>query len=256
MFSHAIICKPSKTFSQGLTSVDLGAPDLTLALVQHNVYCQALQECGLELVELPPEPHYPDSTFVEDTAVLTAHSAVLTHPGAPSRAGEVERMRPVLARFFERIFTIEPPGTLDGGDICEADDHFFIGISQRTNEEGGQQLAEILQGEGYRTAFIDVRQVKGILHLKSGVSYLGDGRLLLIDALLEHPAFAAYRRLRVPPEEAYAANSLRVNEVVLVPAGFPQVEKLVEKQGCQVRALEMSEFEKMDGGLSCLSLRF
>ena len=256
MFTQAIVCKPSETFNEGLTGVDLGSPDLALALNQHAEYCKALQRCGLQLDEMPPDPRFPDSTFVEDTAVLTGRCAILTHPGARSREGEVHAMRPVLHKHYERIYTINPPGTLDGGDICDADGHFFIGISHRTNEEGAHQLAEILDREGYTSTFVDIRQMSGFLHLKSGISYLEEGNLLLIDALLDQPAFAAYQRLRVPQEEAYAANSLRVNDYVLLPAGFPLVGNLVEKLGYEVILLEMSEFQKMDGGLSCLSLRF
>lgn len=256
MFTKAILRTPAHTFNQGLTGVNLGAPDLPLALAQHRAYSQALQRCGLELTELPPDPRFPDSTFVEDTAVLTGRCAILTHPGATSRAGEVEAIRPAVDRFYERVFSIATPGTLDGGDICDADGHFFIGISDRTNEEGARQLAAILMSEGYSADMIDIRQTNGILHLKSGISYLGEGNLLLIDALLEHPAFSTYKRVHVPPQEAYAANSLRVNDFVLVPAGFPLVGNLVEKLGYEVIPLEMSEFQKMDGGLSCLSLRF
>ena len=255
-FTHAIVKTPCETFAQGQTAVDLGAPELPLVLTQHAAYCAALKRCGLALTELPADAHYPDSTFVEDTAVLLPNCAVLTHPGHASRQGEVEAIRPAIAAFYERIVRIEAPGTLDGGDICEAGSHFFIGVSHRTNHAGAQQLAAYLQAEGCTSELVDVRQVPGILHLKSGISYLGKDNLLLIEPLFDHPAFAAYKRHRVPAEEAYAANSLRINDHVLVPAGFPQVEKLVESLGYPVIPLEMSEFQKMDGGLSCLSLRF
>ncbi len=256
MFKKAIVRKPSINFNEGITAADLGAPEFALALTQHSAYCQALQQCGLTLTELPPDPRFPDSTFVEDTAVLNERCAILTHPGAPSRKGEVDAIHPAIEQHYERIFRIEPPGTLDGGDICDADGHFFIGISRRTNEEGGRQLAEILASEGFTSTLIDIRQSPDILHLKSGISYLGEGNLLLIDALHNHPAFSAYQRIQTPKEEAYATNSLRVNDFVLVPAGFPGVGNLVSKLGYAIIEMEMSEFQKMDGGLSCLSLRF
>ena len=138
MFKKAVVRKPSINFNEGITDADLGAPELSIALAQHSAYCQVLQQCGLALTELPPDPRFPDSTFVEDTAALTGHCAILTHPGAPSREGEVDAIRPAIEQHYERIFRIEPPGMLDGGDICDADGHFFIGISRRTNEEIGR----------------------------------------------------------------------------------------------------------------------
>jgi dimethylargininase len=180
----------------------------------------------------------------------------MTHPGAPERKGEVNAIRPIINQFYHRIYSITAPGTLDGGDICDADGHFFIGISERTNEEGARQLADFLLQEGYTASYIDVRTVPGILHLKSGIASLGDGVMLLIKELAEHPAFENYQRLIVPASETYAANCIRINDTILMAKGFPQVGNLVEKLGFPSLVLDMSEFEKMDGGLSCLSLRF
>ena len=145
---------------------------------------------------------------------------------------------------------------VDGGDVCQADNHFFIGISERTNAEGARQLAAFLAREGFTSAPVDIRGVGGILHLKSGISYLGDNRIVLIDALAGHAAFRGYEIVRIAPEENYAANCLRINDHVIVSAGFPQFESAVRELGYPVIALEMSEFRKMDGALSCLSLRF
>ena len=256
MFTRAIVKTPAENFSSGLTTANLGQPDFSTALLQHEAYCQALRKCGLDLTELPPDPNYPDSTFVEDTAILTERCAILTHPGAPSRQGEVSEIRPTIGQFYNRIRTLTAPGTLDGGDICDADGHFFIGISERTNEEGARQLADFLLQEGYTASFVDVRPVPGILHLKSGIASLGDGTLLLIKELADHPAFENYQRVIVPAGETYAANCIRVNDTVLMASGFPQVGNLLEKLGIPRLVLDMSEFEKMDGGLSCLSLRF
>ena len=180
----------------------------------------------------------------------------MTHPGKSSREGEISGIRPVLERFYDRFHTITAPGTLDGGDICEAGTHFFIGISLRTNPEGARQLAGFLVQEGYTFDFVDVRSVAGILHMKSGLAYLGDRTLLVIDALAEHPAFQGYRMLRTPPEENYAANAVRVNDAVFLAQGFPYTQALLEQAGYHPLLLDMSEYQKMDGGLSCLSLRF
>lgn len=152
MFTKAIVCPPAPNFAEGLTTVDLGGPDYKRALTQHEDYCQALGQCGLTLIKLEADPVHPDSTFVEDAAVLTPRGAILTRPGAPSRAGEVARINKVLADFYPEILSINSPGTLDGGDVCEAGDHFFIGISQRTNEAGARQLAEMLASFNYTSS--------------------------------------------------------------------------------------------------------
>jgi len=256
VFRRAIVRPPASTFAAGLTTAELGAPDLDLALEQHEGYCAALVEVGLELVRLEPDPAFPDSTFVEDTAVLTSRFAVLTRPGAESRAGEVASMAECVARFYERIERIEAPGTLDGGDVCEAGDHFFIGVSHRTNEAGARQLARWLADEGCTSALVDIRATGGILHLKSGLAHAGGRDLVVIDALAEHPAFRDWRRLPVARAEEYAANCVHLNGRVVLPAGFPRLAKTLEAAGHRTLPVAMSEFQKQDGGPSCLSLRF
>jgi dimethylargininase len=259
MYQHAIVRIPAENFAEGLTTADLGAPVYATALAQHQKYCQALQACGLELTVLAPDPKHPDSTFVEDAAIVTERCAVLTNPGAASRTGEVAGVRAALAPFYDRFDAIEPPGTLDGGDVFAADGRFFIGLSERTNAAGARQLADFLARAGYTSACIPVTGIPGLLHLKSGMAYLGAspgaGHLVLVDAFLGMEAFRGYRIVRVSPEEAYAANCLQVNEQVLVPEGFPRLRRSLEDLGYRTLPLEMSEFQKMDGGLSCLSLR-
>jgi dimethylargininase len=255
-FTRAILRPPSENFTQGLTTQNLGTPSYTLALDQHNAYCLALRYCGLELVELPPDPYYPDATFVEDVAVLTGSCAILTRPGAESRAGEVEGIRLVLAGLYDRLEAIQPPGTLDGGDICDADGHYFIGISKRTNPEGARQLAELLAQEGLPSTLVDIRGLPGILHLKSGLASIGENRLVMWEALAGYPAFQGYEPLIVRPEEAYSANCLKVNASILLPFGSPRLHAELLALGYRVITLDMSEFQMMDGGLSCLSLRY
>jgi dimethylargininase len=259
VFRHAIVRPPAANFADGLTTVDLGKPDVAKALEQHERYCQALVECGLALTRLPADPRFPDSTFVEDTAVITAHgSAILTRPGAPSRGGEVIAIQEALASGFpsEKLHRIEPPGTVDGGDIDEAGEHFFIGVSRRTNEEGARQLATLLAADGYTSSLYDIRGVDAILHLKSGIAWLGGKTLVVIDALASHPAFAGWDLIRVPRGEEYAANCILVNDSVFFAEGFPRLERALRERGYRLTVLPMSEFQKMDGGLSCLSLRF
>jgi dimethylargininase len=255
-FRRAIVRHPAANFADGLTTVDLGAPDVPKALAQHAAYCRALEGLGLALTRLPADPQHPDSTFVEDAALITPGGAILTRPGAPSRAGEVAGIAEALAPLFPRLRAIEPPGTLDGGDICEAGDHWFLGVSQRTNEEGARQLARFLEADGVTTSFVDIRGVAGILHLKSGIAWLSDRRIVVIDSLREDPAFEGWDIVRVDPEEDYASNCVAVNDAVLFARGFPRLERRVAALGYRPLVLDMSEFQKMDGGLSCLSLRF
>lgn len=256
MFTRAIVRIPGNNFADGLTTVDLGVPDFDKVLEQHANYCDALRACELELTILEPDLRHPDSTFVEDAAVLTPHAAILCRPGAPSREGEVTAIRPTIERFYTRTPAIEPPGTVDGGDICEAESHFFIGLSLRTNEEGARQLAAYLKLQGYTASTIDIRLMTSILHLKSGISYIGDNTLVVMEEMAANPQFAGFRLIRVSAEESYAANCVRVNDRVFVPEGFPALAGQLIANGFNPLLLNMSEFQKMDGGLSCLSLRF
>ncbi len=256
MFTRAIVRPPAPNFSEGLTTADLGAPDYERALEQHAAYCATLEQCGLNLIKLEPDPDYPDATFVEDTAVLTQRCAVLARPGAPSRAGEATSIKDRLANFYPSLVSIQAPGTLDGGDVCEAGKHFFIGISERTNEAGARQLAESLAKFTYTANLVDIRNVKHILHLKSGISFLGGQRVAVIEALAERAEFHGYDLVRVPVGEEYAANCVLVNDHVLLAAGYPTFAGKLKELGYQTIVLDMSEFRKMDGGLSCLSLRF
>jgi dimethylargininase len=256
LFRKAIVRIPGSNFAEGLTSVSLGIPCYDSVLEQHSGYLKALEECGLTITTLDADLQYPDSTFVEDTAILTPHGAILTRPGAPSREGEVAAIRETIGRFFRDAPEIEAPGTLDGGDICEAEDHFFLGLSHRTNEEGARQLARHLANLGYTSSVIDVRGMASILHLKSGISYIGNNTLVAMKEMAGNQLFRNYELIQVSTEESYSANCVRVNERVLVAAGYGQLIRELGDRGFHPLVLEMSEFQKMDGGLSCLSLRF
>ncbi len=255
-FRRALVRPPASNFADGLTTVDLGVPDFETALAQHERYCEALERCGLALTRLPPDFRYPDSTFVEDTAILTGGVAILTRPGAPSRQGEVAAIEESLSSFFSGFARIAAPGTVDGGDVCEAGRHVFIGLSERTNAEGARQLARDLAGAGLTSSVVDIRGVAPILHLKSGIAWLDARRLVVIEELAEDPAFRGWDLAPVASEEAYAANLVTVNGSVLVAEGFPRLAQTLRDLGHRPLALDMSEFRKMDGGLSCLSLRF
>ena len=256
MFRHAIVRPPAENFANGLTTVSLGEPNFALTLQQHEAYCGALEHCGLTLHRLPPDAAHPDSTFVEDTAILTNSGAILCRPGAASRTGEVAGVRGAIQSFYGEVREIQAPGTVDGGDICEAGSHFFIGISKRTNEDGARQLAELLALDGYTSSTVDIRDMDSILHLKSGIAYLDNRRLVVMEELASRKEFAGYELISVPPEESYACNCVLVTDRVLMATGFPRLANELTRRGYKPLSLDMSEFRKMDGGLSCLSLRF
>ena len=255
-FAHAGVRPPAATFAAGITSSRLGRPEPALALEQHEAYCRTLERLGLSLVRLDPDPDFPDSTFVEDTAIVTPGGAILTRPGAASRAGEVAAVAAALAPWFPEPAEIAAPGTVDGGDVCEASRHWFIGLSHRTNREGAAQLTKWLARQGFSSSVIDIRTLPGLLHLKTGLSWLGERRLLATAEIAEHEALGGWEVLRVPAGEDYAANCIRVNDALLVARGFPATEALLRPHGPEVVTLDVSEFRKMDGGLSCLSVRW
>jgi len=253
MFIKAIVKTPCRAMVNGISNANLGRPDYQNSLVQHAEYIEALKECGLSVTVLPPDENFPDSTFVEDVALMTPHCAILTNPGAPSRTLETQSMPSVIREFYADVEIIEAPGTVEGGDVMMVGEHFYIGLSERTNQAGAEQLIAILERHGMQGSIVELTEV---LHLKTGLGYLENNNLLACGEFLGKPEFQQYNLLQVEPEEAYAANSVWVNETVLVPKGFPKTSALIASAGYKVREVDVSEFQKLDGGLSCLSLRF
>jgi dimethylargininase len=249
---YGIVRTPGHNFAEGLTSGGFGPPDLERALVQHRAYCEALETAGLNLIRLPADPSHPDGPFVEDTAVVVPETAVITRLGAPERRGEEVAVERVL-ESYRRIERIEAPAALDGGDVLRLGKHFYIGISQRTDEAGAKRLGSILTRYGYTWEPLEV--LDG-LHLKSSVSYLGDGILLASEQYANCREFRGMRPIVPASGESYAANAVRVNGVVLVAAGFPGLARSLRNQGVHLLELDVSEFRRMDGGLSCLSVLF
>ena len=250
MYTRAIVRRPGRNFASGITTSNLGRADSGKALEQHGAYCEALIKCGVALTVLDADERYPDGCFVEDTAVVNSRVKVISRPGATTRRGEEEAIAQVLAGYGPAE-AITAPGTLEGGDILRAENHYFIGISERTNAEGASQLAAILSRYGFTTSFISV---EAGLHLKSDIAYLGDGSFISISVFSQ---VAQPANTIIPePEEYYSANCLRVNDFLLVAKGFPKSRKKILELGYNIIELDMSEFRKMDGGLTCLSLLF
>ena len=253
MFTKAIVRTPAKSMINGITSVDMGKPNYELALVQHAKYVQALESCGLEVTTLPALEGFPDSCFVEDVALMTSECAILTRPGATSRRNEITHILESLESNYPTVYSIIPPGTLEAGDIMMAGTDFYIGLSDRTNHSGATQMKGFLDKHGMHAHFIRMSEM---LHLKTGISYLENNNLLAFGEFLTKPEFEKFNILEVSEDESYAANSIWVNDKVLVPAGFPKTIAMVKAAGYEVLEIEASEFQKLDGGLSCLSLRF
>ena len=253
MFNQAIVRRPGKSLVNGITTAGLGQPDYQLALKQHDAYIEALENCGLTVTIMPADEAYPDGMFVEDVALLKEQCAIVTRPGADARKGETESMARQLAGFFDQIHTVDAPGTVDAGDIKMAGKHFYIGLSERTNAAGAEQVVGFLREHGYDGSTITISQG---LHLKSSVSYLENNNIVVAGELCSKPELAHFKAIEIGPEDAYSANSVWVNDRVLVPAGYPVTSEKIKAAGYEVIELDVSEFRKLDGGLSCLSLRF
>ena len=252
-FSHAIVCTPCKNMIHGISTSNSIIPNYLNAMDQHQQYVKILKELGVDVTELPPNDSYPDSTFIEDTAILTSSFAIISNPGDDSRKGEINAIENYLKSSFSDVENINYPGTLDGGDVLEIENQFYVGISNRTNQAGAEQFVEFVGKYGMTCTTIPVN--KG-LHLKSSVSYLGHHCLLIDSDSLSKEYFSSFDLICTEEREAYSANAISVNGTVIMPSGFPKTRKKVECAGFSVRTLNMSEFRKLDGGLSCLSLRY
>ncbi len=253
MFTKAIVRKPCRNMTHGITSANLGTPDYAKAIKQHNEYIEALKKCGLDVTILEANEKYPDSVFVEDVALLTPHCAIITNPGAPSRKGEIAEMQNVLSKFYKNIETIKYPGTVEAGDIMMVGSHFYIGLSARTNKDGANQIINILNKYGMTGSTVTLGKV---LHLKTGMSYLENNNLALSGEFITKQEFQKFNILKIDDDENYSSNCIWINGTVIVPKGFPKSKATIEKAGYKTIEVDVSEFRKLDGGLSCLSLRF
>ena len=252
-FSKAIVRRPGRSIVNGLSTSAHETLDYEKALVQHEQYIKALEDCGLNVEVLDCLEDYPDSTFVEDVAVLTPDVAIVTAPGAPSRKGEVKAIKPVLENHYEHIEKIHTPGTLEGGDVMQIGRCFYIGLSKRTNSSGARQLKGFLKKYGMLS--VPVSET-GFLHLKTAVTYIGRKTLLVAEGFVLPGELEAFDRIQVPRAEYPAANCILINDKILMPAGFPKTRNRLELLGVDIVEVDISEFAKIDGGLTCLSLRF
>jgi len=253
-FSRAITRLPSKSVVDGLRAEDIGSPNFEQMLLDHKDYSLALKEAGAKIIELPPLPGFPDSTFVEDTVLCLSNLAILMRPGAPSRAGEVSEIEPTIRELFDNVLSIEDPGFIEAGDILTTEKEVLVGQSARTNEEGIRQLKCLLFDWNY-----SVREVftpKDILHFKTDCSLLDAETILCTKRLESTGCFSDYNVINTCEGEEAAANAIRYNDFVIFPKGFPKTLEKLQKAGYLVREVNNTECQKLDGGMSCLSLRF
>ncbi len=253
MYKYAIVRDIPDSFPQCVTNFAGTDPiDVSLARKQHKEYCDTLESLGLTLIRIEADNTLPDCCFVEDTALVLKELAIITNPGVASRVAETKAMKQVLSPL-KKIHYILSQGTLEGGDVMRIEKHVFIGLSARTNEAGISQVTEILSPYGYTVISV---KITGTLHLKSVVTYLGNNTIILAQGHFENKVFSAYDNIIVPKDEAYCANCLSINGSVLIPKGYPKTKALIVQKGFSVIELEMSEFEKADGALTCKSILF
>jgi dimethylargininase len=254
MFENAIVRRPGHSLVNGITSApELGKPDYGLAIKQHDAYIEALKSCGVGVTVLKADERFPDSCFVEDVAVCAKKFAVITNPGASSRKGEEKEIIEVIKKYYNDIEYIKEPGTLEGGDVMMVKDHFYIGLSKRTNREGAEQLIKALGKYGMSGSIIEISEM---LHLKSGLAYLEDNVLLVTGEFINNLEFKKFNKIMIDEEETYSANCIRLNDYVLVPAGYPKTKEKIKNVGFKIIIVDTSEYRTVNGGLSCLSLRF
>ena len=233
-----------------LTFLERSSIDVAKATAQHRGYVGILREFGAHVVSLPADAAYPDGVFVEDPAIVLDEIAVICRLGAESRRGEAVSLAQAIAPFRE-LKWIREPATIEGGDVVRIGRDLFVGLSQRTNRDGVEQLAELVAPYGYRVTGVDVH---GCLHLKSACCSIGDGTVLINRAWIDAAPFGEYRMIDVAEE--WAADVLRIGDAVLMPEGFPRTRDRLEQAGLHTLAIDVSELQKAEAGVTCMSLIF
>ncbi len=253
-FTNAIVRRPAKSVTGGLRAVDRGAPTYAGVAAEHDAYVAALREAGVDVSVLAPLEGFPDSIFVEDPALVFTEGAILMQPGAPSRLGEVVEIAPTLREMFETVIELPSPGFAEGGDILTTAQTVMIGLSSRTDPDGARGLQQCLEKLGRKSQI--VKTPPGVLHFKTDCSLLDEETILSTKRLAASGVFEDFDTIILPDGEEAAANALRVNDVVMIGAGFPRTIEMLDKRGYKVVPLAVSQIGKIDAGLSCMSLRW
>ncbi len=253
-FANAITRKPSKSVIAGLRAEDNGTPDFAQMEKDHANYIATLRETGANVIELPALEEFPDSVFIEDNALCLKDIAILMRPGAPSRLGEVAQMAGTIRAQYEKTYEIKGPGFIEGGDILTTAREILVGKSARTDAAGVAELREIVTKYGYTLR--EVQTPPDVLHFKTDCSLLDGETILATKRLDASGCFEGYRVLHTADGEEAAANAIRFNQFVIMAAGFPKTSEMLRSNGYEIREINNTECAKIDGGMSCLSLRF
>lgn len=250
MPKHALVREPGARYRRCISSHPLHhTVDVRRARAQHAKYCRTLSELGIEVIAIPRDDIHPDSCFVEDNAVIHGGRALICRMAKESRRGEEDAIEEAL-REYREVKRATAPATVEGGDVIHLPDRLISGMTPRTNPEGVAQM------EAWLGVPVETIIDPGIVHLKSYVTYLGDNTMIATEAYARHPILKGFTVLKVPSEEGYAANTLAIGDTVLMPRGRPRAQAMVREAGFDVVPLDVSEFEKCEGALTCLSLLF
>jgi len=226
--------------------------DIDLAIEQHKQYEQLLAAMGVHVISLPEQPELPDAVFVEDPLIVFDEVAIVTCMGAPTRRAESETLAEAISAF-RPVRVILDPATIEGGDVMRIGCDVFVGLSTRTNAAGVQQLTRELEPFGYRITPVEVR---GCLHLKSACCSMGDGKILANKDWLDTAPLRDYEIVGVALDEPGAANILRIGDTILMPASFPHTQRIVRREGLEVRTVDISELMKAEAAITCSSVIF
>ncbi len=235
-----------------LTHLDRVVIDVDLARRQHAAYETALGALGCHVVQLPPEPQMPDAVFVEDVAIVLDELAVVARPGARSRRGETGSVATALKRH-RPLFTIDPPGTIEGGDVLKVGRALFVGVSTRTNQPGLEQFRQIVSAFDY---WVEPVEVAGALHLKSAITGVGERTLLINRNWVDAHAFGDYDLIDVDPTEPFSANALLVGGSLIYPEQCERTRAMLDGLGIRIVPVNVSELAKAEGGVTCCSVIF
>jgi dimethylargininase len=247
----AITRQVSPRFSEcEITHIERTPIDLEAARSQHQDYVQTLKQLGCDVMELPAEADLPDSVFVEDTAIILPEAAVITRPGADSRKPETESMARALAPV-KKLLYLQPPASLDGGDVLVLGKKIYVGLSTRSNQEAVDQLNSLLNEYGYSATGVEMHDC---LHLKTAVTRVDDNTLLINKNWVAPSLFRKFRLIEVDPDEPFAANCLPIGDAILFPKAFPRTRAKLEEAGYRVVVVELSELAKAEGAVTCCSL--
>jgi len=252
-FSDAIARRPGRSVVRGIRSIDQGSPDFERFLREHRAYLEALQRAGAKVTVLDALEEFPDSVFIEDDALCLPEAIVMLRPGAPSRTGEPALLAGVLEDLSYEVVRCDGEVFIDGGDILITDSAILVGLSGRTNRQGYNWLRSVLGAWGYPVEAVNTP--RHVLHLKSECCVLDSETVLASHRLAATACFASLRVLTVPAGEEAASNTVRINDTVLVPAGFPATAELIAREGHAIEMLPVTQASLLDGGLSCMSLR-